>query len=54
MEKGRVAETKYGRIQGELLNGVLRFAGVPFADRIDGQGRFRPPRPPVPWPVVGR
>lgn len=47
-----VATTKYGRIRGEVVGRVLRFAGVPFADRIDGPGRFRPPRPPLPWSGV--
>jgi len=44
-----VAKTKFGRVQGETVGGVMRFAGIPFADRIDGAGRFRPPRPPKPW-----
>jgi para-nitrobenzyl esterase len=44
-----VARTRYGRVQGEVVGNVMRFAGIPFANRIDGAGRFRPPRPPKPW-----
>jgi para-nitrobenzyl esterase len=47
-----VAQTKYGRIRGEVVGKVMRFAGIPFADRIDGAGRFRPPRSPQPWSGV--
>jgi para-nitrobenzyl esterase len=47
-----VAQTKHGKVQGEMVGRVMRFAGIPFADRIDGAGRFRPPRPPKPWSGV--
>jgi para-nitrobenzyl esterase len=47
-----VAKTKYGRVRGEMAGSVLRFRGIPFADRIDGPGRFRPPRPPKPWSEI--
>ncbi len=54
MKTELVATTKYGSVQGEVVGGVVRFAGIPFADRIDGAGRFRPPRPPRPWSGIRR
>jgi para-nitrobenzyl esterase len=47
-----VARTAYGDIEGEWNEGVARFLGVPFADRIDGAGRFRPAAPPQRWTGV--
>lgn len=44
-----VARTIYGDVEGEWNEGVARFRGVPFADRIDGSGRWRPARPPIRW-----
>ncbi|MGA2974697.1 MAG: carboxylesterase/lipase family protein [Spirochaetia bacterium] len=44
-----VAQTQWGKVRGEVVGNVLRFRGIPFADRIDGPGRFTPSRPPQPW-----
>lgn len=49
MSSETIAITRYGRIQGEAVGKIMRFAGVPFADRIDGRCRFRRPMPPPPW-----
>jgi para-nitrobenzyl esterase len=47
-----VQETKFGRVRGERLDGVLRFLGIPYAQSIAGKNRFSPPRPLVPWTGV--
>jgi len=43
-----VAQTRYGRVRGQTAGSAM-LRDVPFADRIDGPGRFRPPRRPAPW-----
>jgi para-nitrobenzyl esterase len=44
-----VADTTLGRIEGLDKDGVLLFAGVPFAAPPIGPRRFRPPEPHEPW-----
>src|SRR5262249_26241129 len=53
-ERGRMTETLvactvHGDVEGECNEGVVRFRGIPFANRIDGPGRFRSPRAPERW-----
>ena len=50
--RGPVRETISGRIQGERLDGVERFLGIPYAQSIAGRNRFAPPRPVEPWAGV--
>jgi para-nitrobenzyl esterase len=47
-----VLETKSGRIQGERLDSVMRFLGIPYAQSIAGRNRFAPPQPVEPWSGV--
>jgi para-nitrobenzyl esterase len=47
-----VARTAYGKVEGDWNEGVVRFRGIPFADRIDGPGRFQPARAPQRWAGV--
>lgn len=49
---GPIAITTYGQLEGSEDDGVLRFAGVPFAQPPVGPLRFRPPRPPAAWSGV--
>ncbi len=49
MTANPVARTAYGEVEGDWNEGVARFRGIPFADRIDGAGRFQPARPPQIW-----
>jgi para-nitrobenzyl esterase len=49
MAANPVVRTDSGDVEGEWNEGVARFRGIPFGDRIDGAGRFRPARPPTPW-----
>jgi para-nitrobenzyl esterase len=44
-----IANTKYGKIRGSLLNDVGVFKGIPYAGPTDGTNRFLPPTPLVPW-----
>lgn len=46
------ANTKAGRLQGVQINGVYRFLGVRYAESPEGETRFMPPRPLVPWEGV--
>ena len=46
------ASTTTGMIRGRWLDGIARFAGVPFAAPPVGPGRFRPPTAPEPWEGV--
>ncbi|MEZ5321180.1 MAG: carboxylesterase/lipase family protein [Microthrixaceae bacterium] len=47
-----VVETEAGRLAGSRLQGVTRFAGIPYARPPLGDLRFRPPQPPEPWTGV--
>ena len=47
-----IAQTKYGKIQGYLLNHVYTFLGVPYGADTSGKNRFMPPREPEPWTNV--
>ncbi|MEQ0558107.1 carboxylesterase family protein [Amycolatopsis sp. NEAU-NG30] len=48
-----LVDTTSGTVRGRALPGGGRcFAGIPFAAPPVGELRFRPPRPPEPWPGV--
>jgi para-nitrobenzyl esterase len=47
-----IANTTHGQLEGADMEGVLRFAGIPFAQPPIGDLRFRPPRPAEPWDGV--
>ncbi|MBL8174957.1 MAG: carboxylesterase family protein [Bryobacterales bacterium] len=42
-------DTTYGPLQGQNIEGVNRFLGIPFAAAPTGGLRFGPPKPPQPW-----
>ena len=44
--------TTLGALRGTWHHDIARFAGVPFAAPPIGEGRFRPPSPPVAWDGV--
>ena len=44
-----VAETAFGKIRGEEVQGVKIFKGVPYGASTSGQNRFMPPMDPTPW-----
>lgn len=44
-----VVTTAFGRIRGELHEGISVFRGVPYGASTGGANRFLPPRPPTPW-----
>ncbi|MGQ4599423.1 carboxylesterase family protein [Nocardia sp. R6R-6] len=41
-----------GAISGLAADGIVKYLGTPFAAPTGGDARFRPPRPPAPWPGV--
>ncbi len=47
-----VAQTKYGKVKGYIMNGVFTFMGIPYAANASGKNRFMPPKEPEPWSEV--
>ncbi len=47
-----IAETAFGKIRGEEVQGVKIFKGVPYGASTAGQNRFMPPMDPMPWSGV--
>ncbi len=47
-----IVDTKSGKVQGETLDNVVRFLGIPYAQSIAGKNRFAPPQPVKPWTDV--
>ncbi len=48
----RTVETAAGHLRGVDIDGIATFLGIPYGDRVDGEWRFRPPRPHPGWPGV--
>ena len=44
-----VVETKAGKIEGSIMNGVLVFKGMRYAAPPTGNLRWLPPQPVIPW-----
>jgi para-nitrobenzyl esterase len=47
-----VAETGYGRIRGQNIDGIHVFRGIPYGGDTSGKNRFMPPTRPKPWAGV--
>jgi len=47
-----VIQTKAGKLAGECIDGVCRFLGVCYAQSTEGENRFLPPQPLIPWEGV--
>lgn len=47
-----MVSTKYGTVSGELIDGVTRFLGIPYAANPTGPLRFAAPEPPPRWDGV--
>jgi len=52
MEKTKIIDTKAGKIQGIKDEGIEIFKGIPYAKRIVGDLRFKPPVPAKRFPGV--
>ncbi len=52
MTDGITISTAHGDLRGTRADGIVRFAGVPFAAPPVGPLRFRPPQPVEPWDGV--
>jgi len=46
------ATTKAGVLQGVQIDGIYRFLGVRYAQSTEGENRFMPPQPLIPWEGV--
>jgi para-nitrobenzyl esterase len=47
-----VVETKEGRVQGFISNGITKFLGIPYAEPPVGNLRWQPPKDHAPWTNV--
>jgi para-nitrobenzyl esterase len=47
-----VVETKQGRVQGFISNGVTKFLSIPYAEPPVGNLRWQPPKDHAPWTNV--
>jgi para-nitrobenzyl esterase len=48
------AQTTAGAVQGEVVDGIGEFKGIPFAAPPVGELRWKAPQPPQPWQGVRR
>ncbi|MEP6716631.1 MAG: carboxylesterase/lipase family protein [Terriglobia bacterium] len=49
---GSVVETRDGKVEGQTLNGIHVFRGIPYGADTAGRNRFMPPKRPAPWSGV--
>jgi para-nitrobenzyl esterase len=47
-----IAETAFGKVRGEEVQGIKIFKGVPYGASTAGPNRFMPPMDPAPWSSV--
>jgi para-nitrobenzyl esterase len=47
-----VADTAFGKVRGEEIQGVKIFKGIPYGASTAGLNRFMPPADPAPWTGV--
>jgi len=47
-----VVSTTAGKVQGELVDGIYTFKGIPFAADTGGANRWTAPKDPEPWSAV--
>jgi para-nitrobenzyl esterase len=47
-----IAETAFGKVRGQEVQGVKIFKGIPYGATTAGQNRFMPPADPAPWSGV--
>jgi para-nitrobenzyl esterase len=52
MEHGLIATTRQGAVRGTIIDGVVRYLGIPYAAAPFGENRFALPQPHAPWDGV--
>lgn len=50
--KPAIVTTKYGKVEGDFIDGLYIFKGIPYAAPPTGELRWLPPQPPKPWQGV--
>ncbi|MEC7662459.1 MAG: carboxylesterase family protein [Pseudomonadota bacterium] len=49
---GPILQTRSGQIQGQLIDGIHQFLGIPYAQAPYGEYRFKPPQARAAWQGV--
>ncbi|MHB1356187.1 MAG: carboxylesterase/lipase family protein, partial [Anaerolineae bacterium] len=49
MSSNSIANTKFGRVMGSVVDGVQIFRGIPYGGPTSDAGRWMPPAKPTPW-----
>jgi para-nitrobenzyl esterase len=49
---GPVADTRDGKVKGQIIDGISVFRGIPYGGDTSGKNRFLPPAKPQPWSGV--
>ena len=47
-----ITQTRYGTVQGYILDGVYTYLGIPYGAPTGGENRFLPPQEPEKWEGV--
>ena len=47
-----ITQTRYGKVQGYILDGVYTYLGIPYGAPTGGENRFLPPQEPESWEGV--
>jgi para-nitrobenzyl esterase len=47
--RSEAVETRDGKVQGTVADGIRVFRGIPYGASTAGANRFRAPHPPEPW-----
>jgi len=49
MSESTIVRIDQGQLEGQIMDGIHQFRGIPYAAPPVGNFRFLPPEPPLPW-----